>query len=269
MVELRRVLNLKEGMVILSGGTGSGKTTTLYTSIHEIMERHRRAKKIYAIENPVEYRVDGITQVSTDELRGVTFGNTLKSVLRSDPDVILLGEVNDTGTAAAAVRAATTGHLMLTTLHANNTLEVRNALKQLGASPLDLGTALKLVLYQTLQDKLCPHCRIEDILTVADKKWADSKLRTTKELVVVYKRNHEGCAECNHQGVNGQILLVEMLGANRTYNRGIDTVGEDIYKMQDYLLETDGAKYYPLEWDVFKHLENGNIDMDTAYHLID
>lgn len=268
-LEMKRVLNLKEGMIILSGGTGSGKTTTLYTAIHTIMELYRRTKKVFAIENPVEYRVDGVTQISTDDLRGVTFGSALKSVLRSDPDVILLGEVNDEGTAAAAVRAATTGHLMLTTLHANNTLEVRNALKQLGASPLDLGTALKLVLYQTLQDKLCEHCREEYVLTAKDKGWIDSKLRTTKQLVVVYKKNPDGCKYCNHQGIKGQVLLVEMLGANRTYNKGADETQGDIYKLQDYLLETEGSKYYPLEWDVFQHLEKGNIDMDTAYHLID
>ncbi|WP_176543189.1 GspE/PulE family protein [Bacillus thuringiensis] len=267
-MELKRVLNLKEGMVILSGGTGSGKTTTLYTSIVHIKNTYEEKKKIYAIEDPVEYRVDGVTQISTDEMRDVTFANALKSILRGDPNVILLGEINDERTAKTAVRSATTGHLMLTTIHANNTLEVRNVLKQLGASPIDLGTALKMVIYQTLQDKLCEHCRIDTTIGVEDKRWVDKNLRVNKDLLVVYERNHEGCEHC-HQGVKGQVLLVEMLRANRVYNRGVDETDGDIRKLQDYLLETDGAKYYPLEWDVFKHLENGNIDMNIAYHLID
>ncbi|KLA07071.1 hypothetical protein B4086_5547 [Bacillus cereus] len=268
-IELERVLKLKEGMVILAGGTGSGKTTTLYTGIVHIQKSTQGKKKIYAIEDPVEYRVDGVTQISTDEIRGVTFATALKSILRGDPNVILLGEINDKSTAFTAVRSATTGHLMLTTIHANNTLEVRNALSQLGANPLDLGTALKMVLYQTLQDRLCPHCKIPEPISVADKRWVDRQLRVNKEMLLVHRRNPNGCKECFYKGVKGQILLVEMLGANRAYNRGVEQTKGDIYKMQDYLLETEGAKYYPLEWDVFKHLEAGNIDMDTAYQLID
>lgn len=268
VVTIKRTLNLDEGLVLLTGGTGSGKTTTLYTAIQHIVNEYQKTKSIYAVENPVEYTIDGVVQVSTDELRGVTFGKVLQAFLRSDPNIILVGEVNDDTTASTVVRASSTGHLVFSTIHSNNTLEVYNALLQLGVNPLDLGTALKLVIYQTLQPQLCQSCRIHTPVTVQENKWIKDRLLTNKPLINIYQRNKEGCPECRHKGVKGRVLLAELLEGNRSYKRGIDETNRDLYKLKEYLMSDEYAGFYPLEWDVFRHLEAGNIDMETAYRLI-
>ena len=151
----RNALHSKEGLVVMTGGTGSGKSTTLATGLLELQKTTNHSKNIVTVENPVEYVLPDMAQSSINPAHGFDWDDGIQVMLRQNPDVIEVGETNDPKTAKAVTRAATTGHLVFTTIHANNTLEVSNALKQYGVSPQDLANALRLIVFQTLENRLC------------------------------------------------------------------------------------------------------------------
>src|SRR6185436_6078782 len=144
-----------QGMVLITGPTGSGKTTTLYALLREIFSPKTN---IVTIENPIEYQLKGINQVEVNEKQGLTFGGVLRSVLRQDPDVILLGEIRDKETAQIAFQAASTGHLVLSTVHTNDAAGAVTRLIDLGLEPYAIASALNLVVAQRLVRQLCPTC---------------------------------------------------------------------------------------------------------------
>ncbi len=154
--EQRLHLNDPYGMVLVTGPTGSGKTTTLYSMLNAVKSDE---KAIFTIEDPVEYRIKGLQQVSVREEIGFTFSNVLRSILRQDPDIIMVGEIRDTDTASLAVQAALTGHLVLSTLHTNNAIETVFRLIEMGVEPYLIPPSLHGVLAQRLVRRLCPHCR--------------------------------------------------------------------------------------------------------------
>lgn len=243
-------------------------TTTQMTGIKQILVDTDFTSNIMTIENPVEYRLEGIIQSSVNTIHGYTFPVALQTILRQDPDVVLVGEINDTVTASTAIRAATSGHLVFTTVHANNTLEVSNALKQLGVSDIDLGNALRIIIYQTLKDKLCPHCREQSFVNMEQKKWLDSKMLGQPEQATYFKAHKGGCEHCQHKGVQGRVMLTEMVEANFVYRIIKDKNGTNIDAMKRELLNTEGASFYPLEYDVYRHLQEGNISFEDAVAMV-
>src|ERR1700689_3618304 len=158
LTKFRRYIKEPYGMVLVTGPTGSGKTTTLYAALSEIKNDE---DKIITIEDPVEYQIKGITQIPVNEKKGLTFARGLRSILRHDPDKIMVGEIRDQETAQIAINAALTGHLVFTTVHANNVLDVLGRFLNMGVEPYNFVSALNCILAQRLVRVICPHCKTE------------------------------------------------------------------------------------------------------------
>jgi type II secretory ATPase GspE/PulE/Tfp pilus assembly ATPase PilB-like protein len=192
-------------MVLVTGPTGSGKTTTLYASLSEIQNDE---DKIITIEDPVEYQLKGITQIPVNEKKGLTFARGLRSILRHDPDKILVGEIRDQETAIIAINAALTGHLVFTTVHANNVFDVLGRFLNMGVEPYNFVSALNCILAQRLVRQICPHCKTE--MQVTDQELLDSGLDPAQwRNVPLYEG--KGCFECGGTGYRGRTAIHELL----------------------------------------------------------
>jgi type IV pilus assembly protein PilB len=200
---LKRLLIRQHGMILVTGPTGSGKTTTLYAALGHANERTRN---ILTIEDPVEYRLVGITQIPVREKAGITFEMGLRSILRHDPDVIMVGEIRDPATASIAVHAALTGHLLLTTLHTNNAAGALVRLVDMGVEPYLLTSTLLAVVGQRLIRVLCTACRREYQASAADLK---SLGLTAKKSVTL--QGPVGCPECVNLGYKGRTGVFEIM----------------------------------------------------------
>ncbi len=209
--DLREALGHSNGLIVVSGPTGSGKTTTLYTLLCEV-DRVRR--NVLTLEDPIEYSIEGLTQVQVG--RKLSFANALRATLRQDPDVILVGEVRDAETADLCVKAASTGHLVLTTLHANGPKEVMDRFVQLGVDPRMLQSVLKFSSAQRLVKRLCPHCKLpaSDIERsfICDQLTEKSPPCQAAPGAQFFSRNTEGCARCM-AGAIGRIPVLAYLKA--------------------------------------------------------
>jgi type IV pilus assembly protein PilB len=205
---LRKKIREPYGMVLVTGPTGSGKTTTLYAALTEIQTGE---DKIITIEDPVEYMLRGILQIPVNEKKGLTFAKGLRSILRHDPDKIMIGEIRDPETAQIAVQSALTGHLVFTTVHANNVFDVIGRFIHMGIDPYNFVSSLNCVLAQRLVRRVCRKCRKPVVHT-------DEELRENcidPELVrnvTLYQSN--GCEECNNTGYRGRSAIVELLELN-------------------------------------------------------
>jgi type II secretory ATPase GspE/PulE/Tfp pilus assembly ATPase PilB-like protein len=193
------------GMVLVTGPTGSGKTTTLYAALSEIKSPE---DKIVTIEDPVEYQVKGITQIPINEKKGLTFARGLRSILRHDPDKIMVGEIRDPETAQIAIQSALTGHLVFTTVHANNVLDVLGRFLNMGVEAYQFVSALNCVLAQRLVRTICPHCKrpakVDRLLL--EESGMDPALEHTR---VFYEG--KGCIECGGTGYKGRQAICELL----------------------------------------------------------
>jgi type IV pilus assembly protein PilB len=205
LVKLRKYITEPYGMVVVTGPTGSGKTTTLYAALSEIATPE---DKIITIEDPVEYQIPGIVQVPVNEKKGLTFARGLRSILRHDPDKIMVGEVRDPETAQIAVQSALTGHLVFTTVHANNVFDVIGRFIHMGVEPYNFVSALNCVMAQRLVRVLCAHCKQPAPNT-------ESLLRESGLDPELYQDQvfHEpvGCEECEGAGFLGRTAVAEML----------------------------------------------------------
>ncbi len=202
--ELARVLqlvNLREGIILVTGPTGSGKTTTLYSGLRTI---HARGVNIVTVEDPVEYKLTGVVQVQVNEKAGLTFAAALRSILRQDPDVVLVGEIRDHETATIATQASLTGHLVLSTLHTIDAASAVARLIDIGVEPFKIAAALKGVMAQRLLRRLCPHCK-----TPATEPTPERLHRWIPEGSKVFKA--VGCAECSHMGYRGRMAVMEVM----------------------------------------------------------
>ncbi len=208
-LDYKALLNRNQGMIIITGPTGSGKTTTLHSSLLHIQKQRSNNVNIVTLEDPIETRLSGLQQTQVEQDTGLTFSAGLRSVLRQDPDVIMLGEIRDEETATIAVRAAMTGHLLLTTVHANSTSAVFNKLSQIGIIPSQLSSTIRAVISQRLCRQLCQNCRKQIQLTESHER--QLKLLGVYELPDGPFYDSEGCDECLGQGVTGRIALFEML----------------------------------------------------------
>jgi type IV pilus assembly protein PilB len=202
------------GMVLVTGPTGSGKSTTLYAALNRIV---RDEINVITVEDPVEYRVMGINQVQVHAKAGLTFAAALRSILRSDPDVVLIGEVRDAETAQIAVEAALTGHLVLSTLHTNDAPSAVTRLGEMGIEPFLVGSALECVLAQRLARRLCSRCKepyrpTEDELLLAGYPWQPGEPLPTFNRAV-------GCTTCARTGYQGRLALHEVMTVSEQIER--------------------------------------------------
>ncbi|MEP7076268.1 MAG: GspE/PulE family protein [Acidobacteriota bacterium] len=205
-------LYIKEpyGMVLVTGPTGSGKTTTLYAALNEIRNDE---DKIITIEDPVEYQLHGIVQIPVNEKKGLTFARGLRSILRHDPDKIMVGEIRDEETAQIAIQSALTGHLVFTTVHANNVIDVIGRFLNMGVEPYNFVSSLNCVLAQRLVRLLCPTCKRP--YTPSSDEIAASGLRADDVADKTFFRN-VGCDACNHTGYRGRSAIHELLDMSDT-----------------------------------------------------
>jgi type IV pilus assembly protein PilB len=203
--KFRRYIAEPYGMVLVTGPTGSGKTTTLYAAVNEIKTDE---DKIVTIEDPVEYQIKGITQIPVNEKKGLTFARGLRSILRHDPDKIMVGEIRDTETAQIAIQSALTGHLVFTTVHANNVVDVLGRFVNMGVEPYNFVSALNCVLAQRLVRVICPHCKIK--VDYSPAQLEDSGLDPQEWKHVTFYEG-QGCIECAGTGYHGRTAIHELM----------------------------------------------------------
>lgn len=206
LLRFRRVMERNSAMILVTGPTGSGKTTTLYAAL---METNRMEKKVITVEDPVEYRLPGINQVQVNEKIELTFSRVLRSTLRQDPDVILVGEMRDQETAMIGLRAAMTGHMVLSTLHTNDAASTPTRLMDMGAPPYLVATSLQLVIAQRLLRKICEGCCEPYEVEAQEREWLRIELG---DKVDQFQYMHgRGCSHCNNTGYQGRFGVFEML----------------------------------------------------------
>lgn len=201
--KFRKAINEPYGMVLITGPTGSGKTTTLYAAVTEL---NTGFEKIITVEDPVEYQLDGIVQIQVNEKKNLTFAKGLRSILRHDPDKIMVGEIRDSETAQIAVQSALTGHLVFSTVHANNAFDVVSRFSHMGIELNNLISALNCVVAQRLVRKICPKCKVEYQPTT--EQLVESGISADAENKY-YKG--EGCDYCGKTGYRGRSAIIELL----------------------------------------------------------
>ncbi|MGO8690387.1 MAG: GspE/PulE family protein [Thermoguttaceae bacterium] len=231
LIPFREIIRKPNGIVLVTGPTGSGKTTTLYGALNELNEI---TDKLITTEDPVEYEIDGIVQIPIDPAIGNTFAHCLRSILRQDPDKILVGEIRDLETAEIAVQASLTGHMVFSTLHTNDAPSTVTRLRDMGVAPFLITATLEAVLAQRLVRKICKECREQTIPST--ETLAQLDLTPDDVLDKKFFRGR-GCAACNNTGFKGRIGLFELMIINdrlrELINRGASTE-----KLRDLALQT-------------------------------
>jgi type IV pilus assembly protein PilB len=206
--QLMLVLRKPTGALLVTGPTGSGKTTSLYASLTEL---NRPEINIITVEDPVEYRMPGVNQVQINQRAGLTFATALRSILRSDPDVVMVGEIRDGETAKISIEAALTGHLVLSTLHTNDAPSTLTRLNEMGVEPFLVGSAVSAVLAQRLARKLCSHCcelyspSVEELLQAR----VSPDVAASQDGIGFYRKR--GCPRCGQTGYRGRIGIYQLL----------------------------------------------------------
>lgn len=207
LAQFRRLIHLPHGLILVTGPTGSGKTTTLYGALQELNEV---GKKIITAEDPVEYRIGRINQVQVNPKIELDFARVLRAALRQDPDIIMVGEIRDFETAEIALRAAMTGHLVLSTLHTNDAVSSAMRLVDMGAEGFLAASSLRAVVAQRLVRRLCDNCADTYEPDAQEKAWLESALGTASVATMQLKKAH-GCHRCNNTGYRGRIGVFELL----------------------------------------------------------
>ena len=203
--KIKRMMGVPNGIILVTGATGSGKSTTTYSMLSEL---NKPETNIITVEDPIEMNLEGINQVQVNSEIGMTFAAALRSILRQDPNIILIGEIRDSETAQIAVRASITGHLVLSTLHTNNSLSTIERLLDMDVERYLLSTALTGIISQRLAKQLCPDCRFQRETTQYEKKVFKTFLK--KDVQTIWDANHDGCDKCR-KGYRGRIAIHEVL----------------------------------------------------------
>lgn len=225
---IERLISTQGGLILVAGPTGSGKTTTLYSILKDL---NKNVKNIITIEDPVEYMIDGINQINVNIKIGLDFSQVLRAVLRQDPDVIMIGEIRDQETAKIAVRAAITGHLVLSTIHTIDAPSTIIRLIEMGIEPYLVASSIKGVIAQRLVKKICPKCKIK-----YETDLMEQKILNTFEKQYLYKG--EGCEHCQNTGYKGRIGVFEVLEITRQHRETI-VLNQNIDNFRDLCINKD------------------------------
>ncbi|MBN1909896.1 MAG: Flp pilus assembly complex ATPase component TadA [Pirellulales bacterium] len=252
--DFRKLIRKPNGIVLVTGPTGSGKTTTLYGALNELNEI---TDKIITTEDPVEYDIDGVVQIPIDESIGNTFAQCLRSILRQDPDRILVGEIRDLETAEIAVQASLTGHLVFSTLHTNDAPSTVTRLRDMGVPPFLLTATLEAVLAQRLVRKICQQCR-EETMPPTEKL---AELNLTSEDILGKKiYRGRGCEVCNNTGFKGRTGLFELMEMNDSL-RDMINEGASTQRLRECALQSG---MYPLRTSGLEKLYSGVTNIDEV-----
>lgn len=217
--KIRKLVYLPNGIILVSGPTGSGKTTTLYACLNEL---NTPQVNIITVEDPVEIKVEGINQVQVHAEVNMTFASALRSILRQDPNVVMVGEIRDVETAEIAVRASLTGHLVLSTIHTNDAVRTVTRLLDMGVEPFQISSSLAGVIAQRLVRRLCDECKYEDAVTSQEKIILEKY--GFKNVNRVFRK--KGCASCNNKGYRGRAGVFEILMINDEMRKLINSNGD-------------------------------------------
>jgi len=260
---VKTVINNSEGLFLVTGPTGSGKTTTLYAALKELI---RPELNICSIEDPVENVLDNITQIEVNNATGLTFPKALKSLLRQDPDIIMLGEIRDSETAEIASRAALTGHLVLSTLHANNALLAIDRLIELGIDLGVLSSIFKGVMAQRLVPKLCNSCKQPAVMSEEKIDFINTFFNTN----IKNSKKHDfyekvGCKHCSHTGYNGRVLLSEILVLN---HKNIKIIYDRANQESNLKISSESFAYEPMIEQGVVLLQQGLISIDDLTKFV-
>ena len=250
---LAAISGLSQGIVLVTGPTGAGKTTTLYSILNLLKTPD---SNLVTIEDPIEYKLDGINQVQVREKQGLTFASVLRSVLRQDPDVIMLGEIRDQETAVTAFQAALTGHLVLTTLHTNDTVSAVTRLGDMGVERFKVASGLLAITAQRLVRRLCKDCR----LPLEDSS-IDANLRAAFEAQGIPPRlwKADGCPKCEKTGHKGRLLLVEFLEVTEAFRERI-VAGDGESDLRRYALSS--GSLHSLRADALRRVAEGETSVE-------
>ena len=283
--KIEKMISVPNGIILVTGATGSGKSTTVYSILQRL---NTEDVNIITVEDPIEMDIRGINQVQVNADIGLTFAQVLRSILRQDPDIIMIGEIRDDETARIAVRASITGHLVLSTLHTNNALNTIERLTDMSVERYLLGSALTGVVSQRLARRVCPNCRVKRKTTDYEKSIFKTVLN--KDVEEMYEAHHEGCEEC-HGGYKERIAILEVLlltdsikdaitrGANKPELRKIVYSESDVVTLlEDGLLKvTQGEttfeeviKIIDLENDLTSYDDDNlktNMDIISMQHI--
>jgi type IV pilus assembly protein PilB len=249
---LRRSLHTPGGAIIVAGPTGAGKTTTLYAALAELNDGSRT---IVSIEDPVESLIDGVVQVEVRPTAGLTFARGLRTILRADPDVILVGEIRDLETAEIALHAAMTGHVVLTTVHAQSAANGLIRLRELGLPVASLGSAVHSVLSQRLLRRPCPHCSEGIELTSAELARVGLQGDTP-----FYRP--AGCLQCHYTGYSGRVAVYEAIGGNAAVRGALDRTAAEI---EEHAVKSGTTLIYE---QAVKHCESGQTTVDEVLRVL-
>lgn len=251
-----RLLQSPHGIILLTGPTGSGKTTTLYSFLREL---NRPGVNIQTVEDPVENQIPGLNQLQVNNKTGLTFSVALRSILRQDPDIIMVGEIRDEETAHIAVQAAITGHLVLSTVHTNDAITTISRLIDMGVEPYLVADSLLGAISQRLVKCLCPHCRKERALTKEE-----SQLTGLKEGTSVYEP--QGCVECNNTGYLGRKPVFEIMLMNESIRSSIDSHNFSSDKVKSAALKS--PDYVSLKQAGAELVKEGVASVEEFRHLV-
>lgn len=255
---LEKCFSKTQGLILVTGPTGSGKTTTLYAALNRI---RNTANNILTIEDPIEYKIEGINQVQVNEKAGITFASALRSFLRQDPDVILVGEIRDHETAEIAIQAALTGHLVLSTLHTNDSLGAITRLTDMGIDVYKIASSLEAIIAQRLVRTLCPKCKVEKEPNSEEKKLIPFMTRLGLE-PKFYKA--DGCQHCGFTGYKGRIGVYEILLLDDELK---DLIGSGA-SISDIRRAARGKGFQNLYEDGLKHVAQGYTDYQELLRVI-
>ncbi len=255
-----RLVQVPHGLVLVTGPTGSGKSTTLYSALKQL---NSPGKKIITAEDPVEYRLSRVNQVQVRAKFGLTFAKILRSALRQDPDIILIGEMRDQETAEIGLRAAMTGHLVLSTLHTNDAVTTALRLMDMGAEPYLVASSLKGVLAQRLVRRICEHCKEVRPLDENDKAWLNSQVLEIEADHTFYQG--KGCHHCNQTGYKGRVGIYELLE--------IDAATADALRRNDLAGFASAARrskgFKPLLDSAMECATEGTTTLDEVFRVVE
>ncbi|MEE1675399.1 GspE/PulE family protein [Agarivorans aestuarii] len=260
MERFRRQLHRPHGMIVVTGPTGSGKTTTLYGSLSEL---NQPESKIITVEDPVEYRLPRINQVQVNTKIGLDFSNILRTTLRQDPDILLVGEMRDQETVEIGLRGALTGHLVLTTLHTNDAITSALRLIDMGAAGYLVASSLRAVIAQRLVRRLCENCKQEHSSSLEEKVWLEHISNEDLSQQVFYKGH--GCQSCNYTGYKGRIGVFEMLELNDAMMEGLRRDDPDEFSKA----AKASKNYRPLSLAALDYAKQGVTAIEEVLRLVE
>lgn len=259
-LKLKRMIEVPSGIILVTGATGTGKSTTTYSILQAL---NRSETNIITVEDPIEMNIEGLNQVQVNSEIGLDFATVLRSILRQDPNIILIGEIRDSETAKIAVRASITGHLVLSTIHTNNSLSTIERLLDMDVERYLLSSALTGIISQRLAKMLCPKCKIKREATPYEKKIFKRIL--DKDIESLYDANHDGCEDC-HSGYKGRIAIQEVLEIDDQIR---DALNNDHLEKEDLRKMVYTSNVITLLQDGLEKILEGKTSFEEIYRIIE